>query len=97
LSINIIASFTTTQVRAINQIPNGILYGLPVKYNQIFTHKNASTIEYSTISGCKNELNWKTSIENIKNIEIISAFIVQTINSLFSSHSHDFKKLIPSG
>jgi hypothetical protein len=57
LSINIIASFTTIQVRAINQIINGIEYGFPVTYNQIFTHKRAKIIEYRTIAGCLKELN----------------------------------------
>jgi len=45
------ASFTTTQVRAINPIPNVILYGFPVTKSPIFTQSRANTTEYSIING----------------------------------------------
>ncbi len=51
LSIRIIASLTTTQVRAINQIPNVIEYGFHVAYNQRLTHSRANITEYKTIAG----------------------------------------------
>jgi hypothetical protein len=44
LSMRIIALFTTIHVRAINQIPNDIEYGFPVKYSPIFTPSKARTI-----------------------------------------------------
>ncbi len=45
LSIRIIASFTTTQVNAINHIMKGIEYGFHVIYNQMFTQRRAKTTE----------------------------------------------------
>jgi hypothetical protein len=44
LSRKIIASLTTIHANDINQIANGILYGLPVKYNHKLTHKSARII-----------------------------------------------------
>jgi hypothetical protein len=52
-----IASFTTTQVRAINHIAKVIEYGFPVTKSPIFTQSNASITEYSIIIGCEYELN----------------------------------------
>ena len=51
LSIRMIASFTTTHIRAINHIAKGIEYGFQVKYSQIFTQRKASTTEYKIITG----------------------------------------------
>ena len=97
LSINIIASFTTTQVRAINHIPNVIEYGFHVIYSQILTQSKAKITEYNTIAGCAKELNWNTKILKIKNIDIKSDFIVDTIKSIFSSFSHQTENDIHSG
>ena len=57
LSIKMIASLTTTQVKAINQIIKDIEYGFQVRNNHIFTQSTASTTEYNTIAGCLYELN----------------------------------------
>jgi hypothetical protein len=97
LSIKIIASLTTIQVKAINHIPKGIEYGFQVKNNQILTQSIANITEYKTIKGCLKESNWKTKIEKISIIAIKRDLIVEIIKSLFSSVSQDFKNQIHSG
>jgi len=57
LSINIIASLITIQVRDINHIANGILYGCHRAYNHKLTQRRARTTEYNIIAGCEYELN----------------------------------------
>jgi hypothetical protein len=62
LSIKTIASLTTIPVRAINQIPKAILYGLPVIRSPILLPNSPITILYMIINGCKKLLNCSISI-----------------------------------
>ena len=51
VSISKIASFTTIQVKEINQIPNVIEYAFHVKTSHKFTQIIDKTIEYIMING----------------------------------------------
>ena len=91
------ASLTTIHASEINHIANGILYGLPVKYNHRLTHNNARIIVNKIIAGLVNESNINRSITNIQASEMANHIQTALKSSAFSCHSPPLSILIPLG